>query len=306
MESTRYNFLLNSKGKTAKQVVFTLMVLLCGLLLGIYVIGPVFRADQESLPKEKLEQKKSDINIGKAEDYDSLLRSLQKRLDQEERQRHSMQKRVAELERKLKKLQFITKSMEDKKPVSGKETEIRAEVEEEKEIRAEAEEELDGETQLVAAGLEPQQAKSIMQFLADIEMERLYLHDQATREGWIGTPRYRQENMDLIEREEDLRLELGDTDYDLYLYGTGQPNRVIIQSVIEGSPAQKAGIESKDIAYSYAGNRLYTIRDLVTATTEGVANESVLLEVIRDGHIYKFYLPRGPLGVRVINESHKP
>ncbi len=296
MESTKHNVLFNNEGKIARQVVFSLTVLLSGLFLGMYVIGPVFRADQESMPEEKLKLNDSDINVGKAEDYGSLLKSLQKRLGQEERQRHSMQKRVAELERKLEKLQLITKSIEDEEPVAEKETEIRVEVEEE----------LDGETQLVAAGLEPQQAKSIMQFLADIEMERLYLHDQATREGWVGTPRYRQENMILNEREEDLRLELGDADYDLYLYGTRQPNRVIIQSVIEDSPAQKAGIQSKDIAYSYAGNRLYTIRDLVTATTEGIANESVLLEVIRDGHIYEFYLPRGPLGVRVTSESHKP
>lgn len=296
MESTKHNVLFKNEGKIASQVVFSLTVLLSGLFLGMYVIGPVFRADQESMPEEKLKLNDSDINVGKAEDYGSLLKSLQKRLDQEERQRHSMQKRVAELERKLEKLQLITKSIEDEEPVAEKETAIRVEVEEE----------LDGETQLVAAGLEPQQAKSIMQFLADIEMERLYLHDQATREGWVGTPRYRQENMILNEREEDLRLELGDADYDLYLYGTGQPNRVIIQSVIEDSPAQKAGIQSKDIAYSYAGNRLYTIRDLVTTTTEGIANESVLLEVIRDGHIYEFYLPRGPLGVRVTSESHKP
>jgi C-terminal processing protease CtpA/Prc len=296
MESTRHNVLFNNKGKIARQVVFSLIVLLSGLFLGMYVIGPVFRSDQESMPEEKLKLNDSDINVGKAEDYGSLLKSLQKRLGQEERQRQSMQKRVAKLERKLKKLQLITKSIEDEEPVTEKETEISAEVEEV----------LDGETQLVAAGLEPQQAKSIMQFLADIEMERLYLHDQATREGWVGTPRYRQENMILNEREEDLRLELGDSDYDLYLYGTGQPNRVIIQSVIEGSPAQKVGIQSKDIAYSYAGNRLYTIRDLVTATTEGIANESVLLEVVRDGQIYEFYLSRGPLGVRVTSESHKP
>jgi len=296
MESTRHNVLFNNEGKIARQVVFSLIVLLSGLFLGMYVIGPVFRADQESMPEEKLELNDSDINVGKAEDYDSLLRSLQKRLGQEERQRHRMQKKVAELERKLKKLQLITKSIGDEGPVAGKE----------KGIRAEVEEELDGETQLVAAGLEPQQAKSIMQFLGDIEMERLYLHDQATREGWVGTPRYRQEIMILIEREEDLRLELGDADYDLYLYGTGQPNRVVIQSVIEGSPAQEAGIQSKDIAYSYAENRLYTIRDLLTATTEGIASEPVLLEVIRDGHIFEFYLPRGPLGVRLTSESHKP
>jgi C-terminal processing protease CtpA/Prc len=296
MESTRHNVLFNNKGKIARQVVFSLIVLLSGLFLGMYVIGPVFRSDQESMPEEELKLNDSDINVGKAEDYGSLLNSLQNRLGKEESQRLNLQKRVAELERKLKKLQLITKSIEDEEPIAEKETEIRAEVEEE----------LDREAQLVTAGLEPQQAKSIMQFLDDIEMERLYLHDQATREGWVGTPRYRQEHMSLNERQEELRLELGDADYDLYLYGTGQPNRVIIQSVIEGSPAQKVGIQSKDIAYSYAGNRLYSIRDLVTATTEGIANESVLLEVIRDGNIYEFYLPRGPLGVRVTSESHKP
>ncbi|MFC1827426.1 PDZ domain-containing protein [Thermodesulfobacteriota bacterium] len=296
MESTRNNVLFNNKGKIARQVVFSLIVLLSGLFLGMYVIDPVFRSDQESVPEEKLKLNDSGSNVGKTENYGSLLNSLQKRLSQEERQRHSLQKRVTELERKLKKLQLITKSIENEEPVAEKDTEISAEVEEE----------LDRETQLVAAGLEPQQAKSITQFLDDIEMERLYLHDQATREGWLGTPRYRQEIMTLVEREEELRLELGDTDYDLYLYGTGQPNRVIIQSVIEDSPAQKVGIQSKDIAYSYAGNRLYSMRDLVTATTEGIANESVLLEVIRDGNIYEFYLPRGPLGVRVTSESHKP
>ena len=292
MESTRHN----NKGKIARQIVFSLIILLSGLFLGMYVIGPVFRSDQKSMPEEKLKLNHSDINVGKTEDYGSLLKSLQESLSQEERQRHKLQKRVAELERKLKKLQLITRTIEDEEPVSEKATEIIEEVEEE----------LDREAQLVTAGLEPQQAKSIMQFLADIEMERLYLHDQATREGWLGTPRYRQENMILNESEEELRLELGDADYDRYLYGTGQPNRVIIRSVIEGSPAQKAGIQSQDIAYSYAGNRLYNIRDLITATTEGIANESVLLEVIRDGNIYEFYLPRGPLGVRVTSESHKP
>jgi C-terminal processing protease CtpA/Prc len=296
MESTRHNVLFHNKGKIARQVVFSLIVLLSGLFLGTYVIGPVFHSDQESMPEEKLKLNESDINVGKTEDYGSLIKSLQKSLSQEERQRHNLQKRVTQLERKLKKLQLITKTIEDEEPVPEKETEV----------SEEAEEELDRETRLVAAGLEPQQAKTIMQFLDDIEMERLYLHDQATREGWLGTPRYRQENMILNEREEELSLELGDADYDRYLYGTGQPNRVIIQSVIEGSPAQEVGIQSQDIAYSYDGNRLYNIRDLITATTEGIPNESVLLEVIRDGNIYEFYLPRGPLGVRVTSESLKP
>jgi hypothetical protein len=201
MESTRHNVLLNNKGIITRQVVFSLIVLLSGLFLGMYVIGP-FRSDQESMPEEKLKLNDSGINAGinvdKTEDYGSLLKSLQKSLSQEERQRNRLQKRVDELERKLKKLLVVTKSIDAEESVAEKETEIIAEIEEE----------LDRETQLVAAGLEPQQAKSIMQFLADIEMERLYMHDQATREGWVGTPRYRQEHMSLNEREEERSVPL--------------------------------------------------------------------------------------------------
>jgi len=157
MESTRHNY----KGKIARQVVFSLIVLLSGLFLGIYVIGPVFRSDQESMPVEKPKLNHSDINVGKTADYGSLLKSLQESLSQEERQRHNLQKRVAELEQKLKKLQLITKTIEDEEPVPEKETEISEEVEEE----------LDRETRLVAAGLEPQQAKTIMQFLDVLEKD---------------------------------------------------------------------------------------------------------------------------------------
>jgi hypothetical protein len=119
MESTRNNVLFNNKGKIARQVVFSLIVLLSGLFLGMYVIDPVFRSDQESVPEEKLKLNDSGSNVGKTEDY-GLLNSLQKRLSQEERQRHSLQKRVTELERKLKKLQLITKSIENEEPVAEK------------------------------------------------------------------------------------------------------------------------------------------------------------------------------------------
>jgi hypothetical protein len=110
MESTRNNVLFNNKGKIARQVVFSLIVLLSGLFLGMYVIDPVFRSDQESVPEEKLKLNDFGSNVGKTKDYGKLFNSLQKRLSQEERQRHSLQKRVTELERKLKKLQLITKS----------------------------------------------------------------------------------------------------------------------------------------------------------------------------------------------------
>ena len=77
MERTKQNILFNNKGKITRQVVFSLIVLLSGFFLGVYIIGPVFRSGQESMPEEKLSLKGSDINAGKAEDYVSQIKSLQ-------------------------------------------------------------------------------------------------------------------------------------------------------------------------------------------------------------------------------------
>ncbi len=281
-----------------KQVVFFLIVLAVGLFLGIFVVGPVFRADHDIMPENEVSAADSFDDNGKAAKHDSLLKSLQKRQSQEALKRYRLQERIVELENQLVKLQLIVASLGNDEHDAEEEPEERAVVEKENEP--------DREAQLVAVGMEPLQAKLIMRYLGEIEMERLYLQDRATREGWMGTSRYREEFLVLRQREKNIRQEFGDNDYDLYLFGSEQKNRVVIQSVIAGSPASEAGIQVGDIAYSYAGSRLFAVHDLKTATTEGSAGELVAVEIVRDSDIITVYLPRGPMGVRLKSESMRP
>lgn len=284
----------------AKQVVFFLIVLSVGLVLGMFVLGPSFRADND--PKPGTSDLSSRDGMGK--DLDDLVQSLQKRQSMEARKRYKLQERMVELEHQFIQLQLNVESMRDEgDPEIHEDTES---LEVQKDAEESEEKELDREEQLVAAGLDPEQAKLLMRFLGGIEMDRLYLQDQATREGWMGSTRYRQEFLALREREKNIRQELGESDYDKYLFGSGKRNRVVIQSIIEGSPAQDIGIQIGDIVYSYAGKRLFAVNDLKTATTEGTGGEMVSVEIIRGGDKLDFYLPRGPLGVRLKNESIRP
>ena len=74
---------------------------------------------------------------------------------------------------------------------------------------------------------------------------------------------------ELLRPEDALRREFGDDVYDSYLYAMGQGNRVMIASTLQDSPADVAGIRAGDTVLSYAGERVYSISDLQSATTSG-------------------------------------
>jgi S1-C subfamily serine protease len=137
-------------------------------------------------------------------------------------------------------------------------------------------------------------------------MARLYLRDRARREGWIGTVRFSNEVAKLEESRQDVRASLGDPGYDAYLYATGQSNRVIIREMLQGSPAKTAGLNAGDVVLRYDGKRVFTTRELQSATTGGRAGESVHVEVLRNGQRIDVYVPRGPLGVYLDSDSAKP
>jgi hypothetical protein len=157
---------------------------------------------------------------------------------------------------------------------------------------------LDAES-LVAAGFPAQEAAALEQRWESFELERLYLRDQATREGWLGTPRFRAEQSALDLRQEALRGELGDDAWDQVLYAAGRPNRVVVQSVLDGSPAGEAGLRAGDVILGYAGRRVFDGEELRSATTQGRAGESVAVEILRDDTTQRVFVPRGPLGVRL-------
>lgn len=167
----------------------------------------------------------------------------------------------------------------------------------------------DGDEQynsLVAAGIDPSVAAEIKQRSDQWSLQRLELIDQATREGWRRSDQFEERIDELREERPDIRSELGDTDYDQYLYVSGEPNRVQIASIIDGSAAQLAGIETGDLLRTYANERVFSSREVQRATREGARGEMVPVTVERDGQLLNLELPRGPLGVTLNGQRVEP
>ncbi len=159
---------------------------------------------------------------------------------------------------------------------------------------------------LIAAGFSAPEAEALAQRWGEQQRDRLSLRDQAIREGWIDTPRYREAARDLREGNTSLREELGDDGYDRFLYATGQPNRLTVTAVFESSPAQISGLRSGDMILSYDGIPVRSGGDVRDATTSGTPGEPVTVEVLRNGEPIQVTLPRGPIGIQMDAVSVEP
>jgi len=151
-----------------------------------------------------------------------------------------------------------------------------------------------------------EQAANITQMYEAVEMEKLYLRDRAQREGWMASDRFREEMDKLDERTTNLRNELGSQAYDALLYATGRPNRVIVEGTLGNSPAAQAGIKKGDTILRYADKPIYSWYDLREATGQGDANEMVAVVVQRGSKNVEIYVKRGPLGIRLDQQSVNP
>ena len=146
--------------------------------------------------------------------------------------------------------------------------------------------------QLVAAGFAPDRVAWIEQREAQLQLELLDARYEAQRSGDYDT--YRQ----LRERSGDvLRDELGPADYERYLEGTGRPTSITVSSVMDGSPAQRAGLRPGDEIVSYGGRRTYSMSDLSDAIVDGQPGQTVLVNIVRDGIPMQVALPRGAVGI---------
>lgn len=152
---------------------------------------------------------------------------------------------------------------------------------------------------LIRAGIAVERASDIVRRKNEIELKKLELRDRATREHYLGTSRYNREFGELTANDVTLREELGDDDYDRYLYATGQNNRVRVASVMIGSQAEFAGIQGGDIILSYDDRNLFEWSELQQATTQGERGEYANVNVLRGDQLLNLWVPRGPLGVRL-------
>lgn len=152
---------------------------------------------------------------------------------------------------------------------------------------------------LAKAGISEEIAADIIRRRSDIELKKLELHDRASRDANLGSPRYQSELSELNAQATTLREELGDDAYDRYLYANGQPNRVKVISVMMGSAAERAGMKDGDLIVNYGQHRLFEWTELKRATSEGILGDYVSVDVIRNEQLMNLSVPRGPLGVRL-------
>jgi len=161
---------------------------------------------------------------------------------------------------------------------------------------------------LLAAGFRRDDVERFQARLDEIELSRLYLRDQAAREGWLDTPRYREESLALGREFLGLRDEFDESLYDWALFSTGHPNRVAVTEVLSGSAAQSAGLQPGDVIVRYDERLVLSPTELRDATTGGREGELVSVEVQRaeDPAPLRLFVPRGPLGVRMTPTSVTP
>jgi hypothetical protein len=159
---------------------------------------------------------------------------------------------------------------------------------------------------LIKAGLDSFTAQGIARKQSEAELRQLELRDNAIREGYMGTDRFREEIRQLRDEAVRVRDEIDEASYDKYLYYTGQPNRVAVGSVLLGSAAEENGIRQGDTILRYDNEPLYSARDLRTATIKGERDERVNVVVQRGDSQVTVSVPRGPLGVRLNPMSINP
>lgn len=159
---------------------------------------------------------------------------------------------------------------------------------------------------LVDVGVSPENAEEIVRRQSEQEMRRLELRDRAAREGYLGTEQFFDELRELNEATPDLRDEIGEAQYDRLLFASGEDNRVSIRSVIDGSPAEQAGLRDGDIILSYDGGRIFDFSGLQGATRSGERDAPVSVEVRRGEERISLSIPRGPMGVRLAPVREDP
>lgn len=156
---------------------------------------------------------------------------------------------------------------------------------------------------LVGAGVSLEEAEALRSAWEAFSLDRLYLFDQATREGWRHKPRLLREAARL---EHQIREEVGEDGWDRLLYASGEPNRVIVREVLEGSSAEQAGLRSGDVILRYDDRRVFASQWLEAMSARGRAGQDVPLEILRDGELVWVYVERGPLGTLLRNSRIAP
>ncbi len=276
-----------------------LFVFLIGVTVGAVIFQPVTDQPVQTIHNQNFESQEPAYATQTLDGNSERLESVEDLLRNEIDERHRLEERFLALESRLDKLeldrpQALGEEVQQSRlntPFSNTPRPARSGIDVEK---------------LLSSGVDSFTANQLLRNWNRYQLDQLELRDRAAREGWLDSEEFRLESEALREGQTQLRDEIGDQQYDQYLYLTGRDNRVLIDSVIVGSAAENSGLQSGDLILSYAGKRLFTSRQLRNSTREGVRGESVSLQVKRNDEVMEFSVPRGPLGIMMDSVSIEP
>jgi membrane-associated protease RseP (regulator of RpoE activity) len=156
---------------------------------------------------------------------------------------------------------------------------------------------------LLTLGIDATEVTTIREHFNQAELDKLNLYNQANRQGGLsGKPLMDK----LQEIQQNLQHQLSEENYDRMLYASGQMNRASITDILSASPAANAGLQIGDQIIRYDGKRIYSPADLYQATTEGEAGELIAVDIERNNENIILYMPRGPMGTRLLPKRSKP
>lgn len=276
-----------------------------GLLVGVAVSGWLHRFPPDRPIAAPLSPAPEAGDAGRAGSLEAEIAALRAALDEERGRRGALEMEIEmlrqEIAREASPGAVLPPSPGRAPKPEGEETTAVREGAPEAEAMAlahgaPAQKEWFDEAALVEQGVDEHHAAWLHQRFEELQMDELYLRDEAARGGWLGKPRYHRRVQDL---RGESREELGEDDYDLLLYASGRNNRVLLSDVLQNSPAASAGIERGDIFLRYDGRAIFSTRDLLSATTQGEAGSTVALDLVRNGELLRLYVQRGPLGARI-------
>ena len=145
---------------------------------------------------------------------------------------------------------------------------------------------------LVRAGFAEAEANWLLKNESDVQLQTLYSDHEAQR-----AASQNNEDPPRVSAADQLRANIGDEFYERYLEANNRPTSVSVASILGSSPGEIAGLQAGDKIKSYAGERVFNVRDLNRLTVQGTAGESTLLEVERNGEPLQLTIPRGPVGI---------
>ena len=290
----------------SRAALIALIAVLFSVGLGIAVVAGFSVASRPARREPaQVAATRPEEGIGVLIEYDSRLRRLDQALEQERGRRVALEAEVAELRRRIderhRRLHPSATSGAHASRAAETEGGVRA-------GSAHGRIGIRGASTCRRSSRPASLAAKVRAFkekLDQIELDRLYLRDLAAREGWLDTPRFREEDSVSATWPSSTRRWATSSTTGCCTRAA-HPNRVRIGEVLGGSAAAAAGLRPGDLILSYDEQRIFNPGELRDSTTTGTAGDTTPVWVMRGGQEIQVFVPRGPLGIRVGSATERP